>query len=164
MYARRRGTAADRRHRSRAYLDYAVAGSLAFGVVEAIGFFYSSCVRGEETGGRLALTVCERLLLGSTGHVLMAALSALRATRSDYYAEKKLSWWQIIGPSALIHGFFDFAAFAFSASDGNVGWIHPSGTGKTALMLALGSAVWLGTAWMLRRELKLLENYEQKQA
>ena len=81
LYARRRGTAQDRKPRDRAYLDYVMASSLAFGVIEGIGFIFTACGKNGETGGKLALSVLERLLLGSTGHVLMAVLSALRATR-----------------------------------------------------------------------------------
>lgn len=102
LYARRRGTPEQRKPRNRAYLDYAIASSLAFGVVEGLGFLYSSCVNGRETGSKLALTLVERFALGSSGHILMAVLSALRATRRDYYGETNLSWWKVLGPSIFV--------------------------------------------------------------
>jgi len=102
IYESQRGTPEERKPRHRSYLDYVMASSLAFGVVEVIGFFYSSCVSGKETGAKLALTVVERLALGSSGHVLMAVLSALRATRRDYYDDTHLSWWRVLGPSVFV--------------------------------------------------------------
>ncbi len=162
MWDRRRGRAEERKPRRRAYVDYAIASSLAFGVIEGLGFILSY-VKHEDSGNRLALNVFERLLLGSTGHVLMAVLSALRATRADYCGENEMSFWRIIAPSAFAHGLFDFGALAFSASDGNIGWIHPTGTKKTAIMLAMACSIWAGVAWKVRQEYRAIIGYEQQQ-
>ena len=101
IWARRSGTPEERKPRDRAYLDYAISAALSFGVVEGIGFLHTACVTGKETGAKLALSVVERLGLGSTGHVLMAVLTALRAIRKDYYQDR-LSWWQVLGPSVFV--------------------------------------------------------------
>ncbi|KAK5172197.1 uncharacterized protein LTR77_003835 [Saxophila tyrrhenica] len=163
VYAHRRSPPKEREPRNRAYLDYAMAASLAFGVVEGIGFLYTACERGSESGSKLALTVLERLVLGSCGHILMAVLSALRATRRDYCGETHLSWWKVLGPSVLVHGFFDAAALAFSSYEGNVGWIHPESISTTAVMLTTAVGVWAGTAWMVWREFKLLAAHDKKE-
>jgi RsiW-degrading membrane proteinase PrsW (M82 family) len=113
-YARRRDAA---QRRDRAYIDYALAGALSFGVIENIGFLYASCEKGHESWARLLLTVFERVVVGASGHLLVAALTALRAIRRDYYGEK-LSWWGVVGSSV---------AMAFSTVEGSAGWIHPTG-------------------------------------
>lgn len=90
------------------------------------------------SGARLLLTVFERISLGSSGHLLMAALTALRAIRWDYYGDKT-SCLSVIGPSVLLHGTQNFIALSFSASDGNVGWIHPTGFRK--MMMLVGTTL-----------------------
>jgi len=164
LYARRRErqTSDAKPQRDRAYLDYVLASSLSFGVIEGIGFLYASCVHGKETGSKLLLTVVERLVLGSSGHMLMAVLSALRATRRDYYGDSSMSWWSVIGPAALIHGTYDFVAMCFSASEGNVGWIHPTEIGKTTAMLTMACGMWLTTAGLVRREWKMIQERDKK--
>lgn len=127
FYARRRASQDKRRVRKWEYVDYVLSSSLAFGVVEGTGFLYSACETSAERGWKLALTVCERLIIGSSGHVLMAVLSALRATRMDYGGEKGWSWWRVIGPAALIHGAFDVGALLFSASEVRTLWISRCG-------------------------------------
>jgi hypothetical protein len=162
VYASRRGTPEQRKPRNRTYLDYALASSLGFGLVEGIGFLYSSCVHGEEKGGKLALTIFERFIMGSSGHVLMAVLSALRATRRDYYGGRQVSWLRIIGPSVLIHGAWDLGALLFSASDGNVGWVHPTSPPKVLAMLGVACSMWAGTAFMVWNEYKTITELDKK--
>ncbi len=61
-----------------------------------------------------------------------------------------------------VSGFFDTAALAFSAYEGNVGWIHPKGVVTTTVMLVMAASVWAGTAWMVWRELKIIAAYDEK--
>ncbi|KAL9113466.1 MAG: hypothetical protein Q9227_002507 [Pyrenula ochraceoflavens] len=159
IYARRQNSPEDKERRDRAYLDYALSSALAFSVVENIGFFYASCEGANESWPRIALTLVERSVLGSAGHVLAAALTALRAIRKDYYGEK-LGWWGAIGPSVLYHGTFDFVAMCFSMREGNVGWIHPSSMGTTGVMLSMAVGMVGTLAWRVRRNWKLLQNYD----
>jgi hypothetical protein len=135
-YARRQGTDAQRKPRNRAYIDYALAGALSFGVVENIAFPYASCEKGNEAWPNLLRTVFERIVIGSTGHLLVACLTALCAIRRDYYGEQ-LSWLDVVGPAANLHGTFDFVALACSPLEGNVGWVHPTGVRNTSTMTAL---------------------------
>lgn len=161
-YARRRGSPEQRQRRNRAYIDYALAGALSFGVVENIGFLYASCEKGREAWPRLLLTLFERMVVGSLGHLLVASLTALRAIRRDYYGDQ-LSWWGVVGPSVLWHGSFNFVAMAFSALEGNVGWIHPTGVWNTTAMLGLATGVVTTAAWQVRREWKALEDRDRQQ-
>lgn len=47
-YARRRVMAEERQRRNRAYIDYVLASSLGFFVVETIAFLYVSCKESHE--------------------------------------------------------------------------------------------------------------------
>ncbi|KAK3719078.1 hypothetical protein LTR37_004642 [Vermiconidia calcicola] len=162
-WARRRRLKDDSKLRNRAYLDYALSSALSFGLVEGIGFLYASCVHGEENGSKLALTIFERLMLGSSGHLLMAALTALRAIRRDYYGEKYMSWWSVVGPSIVLHGAYDFGAMIFSASEGHVGWIHPTSTRKTIMMLLMAFGFLFTEMMLVRRELRILKDRDRQQ-
>ena len=159
-YARRRGTAEERKQRDRAYVDYAVAGALGFGVVESIGFLYAACEHGHETGSKVMFTLFERVV-GSIGHLLLASLTALRALRRDYYGDQ-MSWWAVVGPSVILHGTNDFVAMAASALEGNVGWIHPTDVLNTMAMLGLISGLIGTTAWLVRREWKTLNDRDRR--
>lgn len=139
------------KRRDRAYIDYAVAGALSFGVIETIGTLYASCERGQEAWPKLALAVVERVVFGQLAHLSVAALTALRAIRRDYYGDQ-LSWWSVVGPAALLHGAFDFVCLSASALEGNVGWIHPSGLGTTFTMLGLCSSLVATAVWKVRQE------------
>ena len=161
-YARRRGTAERRRQRDRAYIDYALAGALSFGVVENIGFLYASCEKGHETWPKFVLTLFERVVFGSLGHLLTGALTALRAIRRDYYGDH-LSWWGVVGPSVILHGTFDFVAMSFSALEGNVGWIHPTGAQNTTVMFGLLAGLVSNAAWRVRQNWKALEDHDRRQ-
>ena len=144
-----------------AYLDYALAAGLSFGLVEGIGFLYAACESTEETGWTLARTVAERFIAGSSAHLLYAALTGLRATRKLVYGDQ-LSWWSVLAPAVLFHGTSNLFAFGLSTLEGNVGWIHPTGFWT---QIALYSAV-VGVnglaAWSVRKEWKILRVKEVK--
>jgi len=160
-FARRRQAQRKDQLQKDIYLDYASAGGLSFGAIENIGFLYGAIAHNQETGLRLALTVAERLIFGGLGHSLTAALTALRATRRDVYGQK-LPWWSIVGPAAVLHGSFDFIAFACSTLEGNVGWIHPKKAVNQAVLLGLVCAVDGIAAWMVRREWRMIQELEKK--
>ena len=159
-YARRRGTAEQRQQRNRAYVDYAMAGALSFGMLESIGFLYAACEQGHETGARLAFTLAERIV-GSIGHLLVASITALRATRRDYYGDQ-MSWWAVVGPAVILHGTSDFVAMTASALEENVGWIHPTGVRNTTVMLGLIGGLITTAAWLVRREWKMLDDRDRQ--
>ncbi|KAK3706292.1 hypothetical protein LTR37_012807 [Vermiconidia calcicola] len=162
-WARRRRLKKDSKLQNRAYLDYALSGALSFCLMEGLGFLYVSCVQGEESGSKLALTVFERVALGFSGHLLMAALTALRAIRRDYYGEKQMSLWSVAGPSIVLHGAYDFGAMTFSASEGNVGWRHPTRTLETVVMVGMGIGFLFAQTMLVRRELRILEDRDRQQ-
>jgi hypothetical protein len=162
VYARRRGTRESRKLRDRAYIDYALAGALSFGIVECIGSMYGACVDGQKTLPKILLTLFERVVIGSFGHLLLGTSTALRAIRKDYYREN-LSWWSVIAPSVISHGAFNFVALSCSTLEGNVGWVHPTSTKITAGMFGvLVSLVGL-TMWQVKRDWKLVKEHDAKQ-
>ena len=156
------------RNRATAYLNYALAGALGFNLVENIGFLHAAAADKQGTSfatwPAFLLTVVERVGLGSVGHVLAAALTALRAARVDEddsgegkkgEGEVLGSWkrgMEIIGPSVIMHGAFDFVAMSASAAEGNVGWIHPQGWANTVVMGGLCVGIVGVAGWMVRRE------------
>lgn len=161
VYARRRGTTEERKRRDRAYIDYALAGALSFGVVENIGFLYAACETGQESWSQFTLTLFERIVVGSLSHLLAGLLTALRATRRDYHGYR-LSEWGVIVPSVLLHGAFDFVAMSASAVEGNVGWIHPTGFQNTAVMFGLIAGVVSTAAWQVWQNWKALNDRDQR--
>jgi hypothetical protein len=159
-YTRRRGTLKQRRQRDRAYVDYALAGALGFGLVESIGFIYASCEHGYESWSKIVLTVFERIIIGQLGHLSVSVLTALRAIRRDYYGDQ-LSWWSVVGPSVFFHGAFKFVAISASALEGNVGWIHPTGVWNTMAMFGLATGLVTTATWQVRQEWKALDNRDR---
>ena len=155
MYARHRDRA---KRRNRAYLDYAVAGALGFGLVENLGFLYASRA---ESWPKLARTLVERVSVSAVGHLLVGLLTALRAVRRDYYGDD-MSWWGVVGPSVLLHGTFDFVALSFSALEGNVGWIHPTGVRNITVMFGLLGGLVATAARRARREWMMLEDLDRR--
>ena len=160
VYARRRARAEERKRRDGAYVDYAVAGALGFGLVEAICFISADVELGVETWSRMMFTLLEPAV-GSLGHLLVAALMALRAIRRDYYGDR-MSWWAVVGPSVALHGTHDFVALGASALEGNVGWVHPVGWGDTVGMLGLVGGSTVMAAWLVRGEWKALEERDRR--
>jgi RsiW-degrading membrane proteinase PrsW (M82 family) len=133
------------------YLDFTVTSALSFGLLEGIGFLYAAVETQKETGLKLFRTIAERFLYGSTSHVLLAALTGLRAARKDLNGDK-LSWWGVVAPSVFFHGCGNTAAFTFSKLEGNVGFIHPTGFwNQVGLYLSLAS-VNAVAGWMVYKE------------
>jgi RsiW-degrading membrane proteinase PrsW (M82 family) len=136
-----------------AYLDYVMSGALSFGVVEGIGFLYA---QKDVSNSQFALTLLERIVPAQIGHLSMAALTALRATRRDHYGDQ-LGWWGVVGPSVLYHGLFDFVAMSASALEGNVGWIHPQGAKVLTMMFGLCGGLVSTAVWQVWKEWKGIE-------
>ncbi|GFF84759.1 hypothetical protein IFM61606_03038 [Aspergillus udagawae] len=158
IYARRRD-AKKKQRRDRAYIDYVLASALGFSVVENIGFIYSACEGGQESWPKLLLTFVERVVLGQLGHLSVACLTALRATRRDYHGDS-LGLWGVIGPAVWFHGTYNFALMSVSAMEGNVGWIHPNGLRNSVLALGLVSGM-IGLAIQkVKQEWRKVQKYE----
>ena len=155
-YARRWGTAKQREQRTRAYIDYALAGALSFGMIETIGYLYISCDSANETLAKSVLTLLARVIVGQVGHLSVAALTALRAIRRDYYGDK-LNWLEVVGPSILLHGTYNFLAMSGSTLEGNVGWIQPTGVRIVTMGFGLITSLVASTVWQVDREWKSLE-------
>jgi hypothetical protein len=100
-------------------------------------------------------------VVGSAGHLLVTALTALRATRRDVYGDR-MSLISVVGPAVFFHGAFNFVAMSASALEGNVGWIHPTGTWNTTAMIGLTTALMATSAWKVRREWKALEYRDKR--
>jgi RsiW-degrading membrane proteinase PrsW (M82 family) len=162
VYARRRGTPKSRKPRDRAYIDYALAGALSFGVVECIGSIYGACIDGQKTLPKILLTLFERVVIGSFGHLLLGFSTALRAIRKDYCGED-MSWWSVVVPSVISHGVFNFVAISCSALEGNVGWTHPTSTKILAAMFGVLVGVVGLTIWQVRQDWMLLNEHDAKQ-
>lgn len=152
----------------RRYIDFAIAGTLGFGVVEALGFIYGVCGMEGVGRGMLVLMVLERVA-GQMGHLATGALSAVRATRRDFYDEdgerksgnRKMSWWWVVGPSALYHGLSDFVALSASALDGNVGFIHPRGVKLVVSMIGVIGCIWGAAGWQMWRNWEDLDELDR---
>jgi len=159
VYAQRCGTEKERKERKRAYIDYAVAGCLSFTLIENIGFIYAAAEQDQGAWPVFIMTCAERLLMAPIAHLSAGVLSALRATRRDFYGEK-MSLLSVLGPSMLLHGLFDFSALSFSALNGNPGWIHPTRPGLVIPMMSLGLTILGGAVWGVIREWKKIKGYE----
>lgn len=134
------------------YLHYAVAATLGFSTVENIGFIYAS---REESMSMLILVVLERTIIGTPAHALTGTMLAAGMIRRNIHGHAT-SLWSILQAPTIYHGFFDFALFAVSAANGNVGWRHPDTPGSIALTLGLALGIIAGAATQLRSDLRRL--------
>lgn len=156
VVAQRRGTPGERKKRNRAYIDYVLAGAFGFSVIECLGFLHVVCQEGQSNLPEAIWTLMERIP-GQFGHVAVSLLSAIRATRRDYYAER-LSWLDILGPAVCLHGIADFTLFGISALAGNIGWIHPSGVWTTVGILTGYVGLVSGIVWKGMNEWRALDD------
>ncbi|KAI5925391.1 hypothetical protein F4810DRAFT_77084 [Camillea tinctor] len=109
----------------RNYITLAAAGAIGFGTFEGLGFIYAA-TRATPGPGALTLTIAERIIIGPPTHAIGAVLIGLNTALRDFHGQP-LGIAKIIGLPIFFHGLHDFSLFAFSALDGNVGWIHPYG-------------------------------------
>ena len=158
----------ERKIRSRAQVDYALAWGLGLGLVEAVGGIYAAVTDAQATWPSIGLTVAERVVLGVSAHLFTAALSATRSIRKDQesgYTMSKRSiatFFSIIGPSTFLHGATNFGLFSFSAWNGNLGWIHPTDTTQCIGMLGMYCTALGAAAWLTRREWRRIEDGERE--
>ena len=135
------------------YFHYAVAATLGFSTVENIGFIYAS---RQESMPMLLLVVLERMIIGTPAHALTGTMLAAGVARRDIH-DHSISMWSILQAPTIYHGSFDFALFAVSAANGNVGWRHPDTPGSIALTLGLALGIVAVAATQLRSDLRGLE-------
>ncbi|KAI1383096.1 protease prsW family-domain-containing protein [Hypoxylon trugodes] len=138
IYARRRGRVISERD----YITLGAASALGFSTIENIGFVYAAAVQQTTNFGKLALTVIERVVLGSPMHMMGGILTAFDASRRDFRGED-ISLGRMMLVPVFFHGIWDFSLFGVSALDGNVGWVHPQGK-SLVLLLGIAAAI-LGT-------------------
>ena len=136
------------------YLQYAIAAGLGFSTIEMIAFVAAESK--SKSLPMLALTVLERVALGTPGHVLNACLISIYAIRRDIRREA-LSFWQVVGPSVFYHGVFDFVLFAISASNGNIGWVHPTDFRSLAIGVPMILGITGTLAWQVYSGLRTLQ-------
>lgn len=152
------------------YLQHAIAAGLGFSMFENLAYAHSTAKSLSSTPTKVLLTVLERMVFGTTGHVLTACLTAVNAARyllppEDSTSDAKVSpetrrgkmmtLLRILAPSIVYHGLNDFQLFALCAWEGNVGWIHPTEPKVVALGVAMvvglqGLLAW--DAWRLWRQ------------
>lgn len=124
LYARRRDQQRHTRH-DRAYIDYALAGAISLVTVECIGYISDTCASGIQGWVEPIVTLAQRLVAGTLGHVLASLLTSLRAVRSDFYGPP-MTWIRIIAPAVVLHGTANMAVFISCTMQGHVGWVHPT--------------------------------------
>lgn len=159
-YAKRSERVSEKKHRN-IYLDYALAGSLGIATVECIGFLHDTYANGIQSMLELIVTLAQRLVAGTAGHLSTAILTALRATRSNFYGPQQSSLWIII-PSVIIHGIGVMTVFVSCTLDGHVGWVHPTELISIAGMYGFFFCVVCVGVILAYREHKLLNLIERR--
>lgn len=145
-----------KRHRSidnLEYLMYGIVAGLSFATLENLGFLIRACQA--ETGGRLLLTLVERIALGVPIHTICATLTAAGLAIQDFNISK-LGFMGVIGPSIFFHGMFDFILFGYCAWSGNVGWIHPEDLGSIVVLFVCAIVIITAAAFSLRSRIVIL--------
>ncbi|KAK3638095.1 hypothetical protein LTR56_013306 [Elasticomyces elasticus] len=132
------------------YVQYAVAAALGFCTMENIAFTRIA-VQAGESGWKLALTIFERIWIGSPGHCLTAALLAINVARLGDYQTTPRNLWRILGGPIFWHGTVDFILIAVSSLEGNVGWIHPERPWVVVSGFALVECIQLALLWQVQR-------------
>jgi len=148
VLARRYGTL----QHERDYISIAVASASGFATMENIGFVYGA-YKGNESPGKVALTIVERTAVGILGHSMTAALIGVNVLARDVRHESR-TLWQMLGLPVLLHGSSDFALFAISAYNGNIGWVHPRKGSTVVLTLGIVVGLQLALAGVLRASLQ----------
>jgi RsiW-degrading membrane proteinase PrsW (M82 family) len=140
----------------RNYVLIAMATGLGFALVENLAFILSAM--RSETSTQLAVTIIERGIAGTSGHLLTSALTACKFAESQASKGPKRSMWATIKESLLYHGLGNFSLFAISTLYGNVGWIHPKTPTGIATMVTCIASVNIVAAWRVRQELEKLDS------
>lgn len=98
---------------------------------------YAAAAKLNRRYGELLLALFERVVIGSPMHVTSGLLIGIAASRGDFRGEA-MSLVEILRVPVFLHGAWDFSLFATSASDENVGWVHPRGR---SLLVVAGIAI-----------------------
>lgn len=125
---------------------YGAAAGLGFATLENIAWIIPACQ--SEDGGKLLLTVVERMGLGVPLHTVAGMLTGVGVVQRDLKGEQ-LGLLSIVGPSIFFHGLFDFVLFGYSAWSGHVGWVHPEDVTGIAVLLVATVAVGIATTLTL---------------
>ena len=158
------------REQGDAYLHYAIAAGLGFGTMENLLATYGAAF-ADQSWAELAVTLAERTIMGTLGHVLAASLAGLRTLRGDLERriskekERGMPVWQVLGPSAFWHGTGNFVLMSISAMEGHVGWVHPSDFKGLLGTYALAGSVYAMSAfqvWSEWRQVKSLQRANGK--
>jgi RsiW-degrading membrane proteinase PrsW (M82 family) len=139
----------------RNYILIAMATGLGFALVENLAFILQS-VRSE-TQAQLAITIIERGIAGSCGHLLSAALTGCKFANSTGAKTQKISMWATIWESTLYHGLGNLSLFTVSMIYGNVGWVHPRTPTGIAAMIACVLSVNAVAAVRFNQELERID-------
>ena len=128
------------------YITIAVSAALGFATFEIFAFVFAASQ--DESLTWTAVTIFERVLLGSALHTMMAAVVAISIIARDVRHESRGLWW-VLGQPILFHGSFDFTFFAISALNGNLGWIHPKEGPTLYLIIAIATGFFAALAYTL---------------
>ncbi|KAK0288780.1 hypothetical protein LTR91_017413 [Friedmanniomyces endolithicus] len=150
LHRRQRQSADKKAIPKEVYLQYAVAAGLGFSTIENVAFARVA-VKVGESGWKLALTIFERVVGGTIGHCLMAALIAVNVAKMGEYRRTPRNLWRILGGPILWHGSFDLVLFGLSALEGNVGFIHPEDPWRIAGMILVAESIQLSLFLQVRR-------------
>jgi len=127
---------ADHQDKRRLFFQYAVSVGLGYSIVESL-LCLPGLANSRDGWIRMSTEVGERILYGSSTHVLTTALSSLRMLQShDFHKSQHKNMlaacptrvWSLfsaVGPSAIYHGTGNFLLFSISAMNGNLLWHHP---------------------------------------
>ncbi|KIW06967.1 uncharacterized protein PV09_02626 [Verruconis gallopava] len=146
----------------RNYVLIAMAAGLGFALAENLAFISQGS--SGETQARLALTIIERGIAGTSGHFLTAALTGCKFAESRASDGRRTGIWSIIKESLLYHGLGNFGLFTISTLYGNVGWVHPRDPVGIGAMLAVVLSVNAMAAWSLVRNLNKMDDATRKKS
>jgi RsiW-degrading membrane proteinase PrsW (M82 family) len=162
----------------RAYIDYAIACGLGFGIFEAVGYLFG---QAHKSNIDFIRALAERLI-GCVGHVTWILPTALRAIRRDFppplppsissasarendngeakrKPSRKMSWFSVIGPGVLMHWANNFTSFG-TMTLMEAGWISLAQAYSIIFLVMICLYVMAG--WVVRRECRKLNDDEKK--
>ena len=140
----------------RNYVLIAMAVGLGFALVENLAFIAAATDKSTQT--QLAITIIERSLFGTSGHLLTAALTGCKFAQMQGTTSASKSMWSTIKESMLYHGLGNFGLFVTTTLYGNVGFVHPPDALGMAAMFTYIIGVNACAAWRVSSELKRIDS------
>lgn len=125
LYARRQCNKHKACRREPMYIDFSIAGGLGLVTVECIGYIVDTCHSGLPGWVAPLVTLAQRQVAGTMGHVVVSLLTSYRAARADRRTLSS-SWFRILLPAFVLHGSAIMAVFVACTVQGHVGWVHPT--------------------------------------